>query len=299
MPYDVVSITLWSTLPRTAEYFQSSQFPHALVVGDAAHAFPPTGGLGVNTGIADAQNLAWKIHAVEKSWADESILGTYGSERRPVAVANARQSVRNQMKLRNLKAALRNPPEQLAAATESRFPEWRQKLDHEMRENSEHFDSINLQIGYIYGAEAGSEGPCDIYRAKSVPGIRLPHTWVMCAKGKISVLELIDGHSFVLFESERSSDGLFQGLISKSSIVPIRVIRVGREFEVLDHAWLDIVGLSKPDSGLLIRPDQHVLGNVTSASDLQGLLAACLRPVPHGETCGDLNETRTLNGGEA
>lgn len=68
-------------------------------IGDAAHAFPPTGGLGLNCGIADAHNLAWKIAAVHRGWAVSSILDTYGGERREIALVNSAQSVKNGKKI--------------------------------------------------------------------------------------------------------------------------------------------------------------------------------------------------------
>lgn len=254
--------------------YQSKRFPRTFVVGDAAHAFPPTGGLGVNTGIADAQNLAWKINAVEKSWASESLLARYSTERRPVAVANARQSVINQVRLRSLKAALRNPP----SVSGCDPVEWKRRLHHELKENAEHFDSINLQLGYVYGEDEGTIGPCDCYTPRADPGARLPHTWISCAKEKISILDLVDGTSFVLFTSEESLDDLSQERVSRSSSVPIRTVRVGVDFQVLNDAWLDVVGLSTKNKGLLVRPDQHILGTVKCLGDLNRLVASHLRP---------------------
>ena len=65
------------------------------VVGDSAHTFAPTGGFGMNTGIQDGHNLAWKIAGVLRGWAAPSLLASYESERRPVAEFNARQSADN------------------------------------------------------------------------------------------------------------------------------------------------------------------------------------------------------------
>ncbi|WP_081402504.1 FAD-dependent monooxygenase [Acinetobacter towneri] len=58
---------------------------HVFVAGDAAHIHSPAGGQGMNTGLQDAANLAWKLAAVLKNHADDSLLDTYETERLPVA----------------------------------------------------------------------------------------------------------------------------------------------------------------------------------------------------------------------
>jgi 2-polyprenyl-6-methoxyphenol hydroxylase-like FAD-dependent oxidoreductase len=69
------------------------------LAGDAAHSFPPTGGLGLNSGLADVHNLAYKIAAVHQGWATDRILETYQSERQHVAEVNSKQSVKNGKKI--------------------------------------------------------------------------------------------------------------------------------------------------------------------------------------------------------
>ena len=56
-----------------------------LLAGDAAHIHSPLGGQGMNTGIGDAENLAWKLALVVSGRADHSLLDTYEAERRPIA----------------------------------------------------------------------------------------------------------------------------------------------------------------------------------------------------------------------
>jgi 2-polyprenyl-6-methoxyphenol hydroxylase-like FAD-dependent oxidoreductase len=56
-----------------------------LLAGDAAHIHSPVGGQGMNTGIGDAENLAWKLALVVSGRADERLLDTYEAERRPIA----------------------------------------------------------------------------------------------------------------------------------------------------------------------------------------------------------------------
>ena len=71
--------------------------------GDAAHSFPPTGGLGLNSGLGDVHNLAYKIalqhHLQLSAGYSPSLLSTYQSERKQIALVNSQQSVKNGLKI--------------------------------------------------------------------------------------------------------------------------------------------------------------------------------------------------------
>jgi 4,5-epoxidase len=58
---------------------------NVLLAGDAAHVHSPMGGQGMNTGMGDAENLAWKLALVERGRAGTALLDTYEAERRPIA----------------------------------------------------------------------------------------------------------------------------------------------------------------------------------------------------------------------
>lgn len=64
----------------------------AFLVGDAAHIHSPAGGQGMNTGLQDAYNLAWKLALVNAGHASSSLLDTYQIERQPVAESVLRAS---------------------------------------------------------------------------------------------------------------------------------------------------------------------------------------------------------------
>mmetsp|Transcript_12734 Transcript_12734/g.21326 ORF Transcript_12734/g.21326 Transcript_12734/m.21326 type:complete len:561 (+) Transcript_12734:2561-4243(+) len=71
-------------------------YGNVFLIGDAAHQFPPSGGFGMNTGMQDAHNLAWKLSYVLKGVADKQLLTkTYQQERKPIAIANTSLSLHN------------------------------------------------------------------------------------------------------------------------------------------------------------------------------------------------------------
>lgn len=74
--------SVWRANVRLAEHYRAGD---AFLAGDAAHVHSPAGGQGMNTGIQDAHNLAWKFAAVVNGGAAPSLLDTYEAERRPVA----------------------------------------------------------------------------------------------------------------------------------------------------------------------------------------------------------------------
>ena len=90
-----VSIRLVRPWALSAQLASGYRRGHILLAGDAAHSFPPTGGLGLNTGVQDAHNLAWKLAAVLRGMANPALLDSYEEERRPVARANLEHSVRS------------------------------------------------------------------------------------------------------------------------------------------------------------------------------------------------------------
>jgi 2-polyprenyl-6-methoxyphenol hydroxylase-like FAD-dependent oxidoreductase len=79
---EVLSSATWHVHERVATQFQHG---NTFLLGDAAHTHSPAGGQGMNTGIQDAANLAWKLRQVLSLGAPESLLDSYDAERRPNA----------------------------------------------------------------------------------------------------------------------------------------------------------------------------------------------------------------------
>jgi putative polyketide hydroxylase len=88
---ELLSVLPWESAARVVDRMQVGR---VFFAGDAAHVMPPAGGFGLNTGVQDAHNLAWKLAAVLKGAAGPALLQTYDAERQPVARMIVAQAVR-------------------------------------------------------------------------------------------------------------------------------------------------------------------------------------------------------------
>ncbi|MGW7297176.1 FAD-dependent monooxygenase [Streptomyces sp. NPDC054829] len=87
--YDVSWKTTFAIHARHAERFRAGR---VFLAGDAAHIHSPAGGQGLNTGVTDAHNLAWKLALVHRGAAAPELLDSYGSERAAVAQGVVKQA---------------------------------------------------------------------------------------------------------------------------------------------------------------------------------------------------------------
>ncbi|EYU25930.1 hypothetical protein ABFS82_11G068200 [Erythranthe guttata] len=102
---NVLDVKPWVMHAEVAEAFLACN-NRIILAGDAAHRFPPAGGFGMNTGIQDAHNLAWKLASVLDGIAPPSFLSTYETERKQIAVFNTELSVQNFKAAMEVPAAL-------------------------------------------------------------------------------------------------------------------------------------------------------------------------------------------------
>jgi hypothetical protein len=214
-----------------------------LLVGDAAHRFPPNGGYGMNSGIQDAHNLAWKLAFVLKGLASARLLDSYDSERRPVAESNADFSLHNASRFMQMDEALRS-------GNADRIHFW-------IRDSDNHTHSIGQSLGMVY--EDGSVIPDGTgkhlwnpryYEPSDRPGARFPHRWLDLTRSR-TTLDWFDQH-FVLVAGPQA-DGWVEAArqLSGRGGVTLEVQRL-KEAHEKDGLLLGQRG------AVLVRPDGHV-----------------------------------------
>jgi 2-polyprenyl-6-methoxyphenol hydroxylase-like FAD-dependent oxidoreductase len=228
----------------------------ALLAGDAVHLFTPTGGFGMNTGIEDAVNLAWKLAAMVQGWGGPGLVASYEIERRPIAFRNTGHSkrlARNVGEVPSMDVMGRDTPEGATA---------RKVAGDFLAGFGEEFASIGVQLGARYDdspivAHDGAPSPPDdpaIYVPSGKPGGRAPHVWL---PDRGSLYDRL-GTGFTLLRLESAtSDGA--GFLQAAK-------RRGLPLAVLDISLPEARDLYGADMAL-IRPDLHVAWRGNRAPD--------------------------------
>src|SRR6266436_294551 len=104
-PFEIIGCNLYTVHQRVAQKFRSGR---AIVAGDSAHVNSPIGGMGLNSGVHDAFNLAEKLARIWRKQVDESALDQYERQRRHIAVQHTQlQTIRNTKLLQEKDPAVR------------------------------------------------------------------------------------------------------------------------------------------------------------------------------------------------
>jgi 2-polyprenyl-6-methoxyphenol hydroxylase-like FAD-dependent oxidoreductase len=238
------------------------------LAGDAAHRFPPTGGLGLNTGIGDAHNLAWKMGAVWNDYATSGLLDSYEAERRPVAMVNSNQSFVNADRLIELFDLVGIHPdraEEQPFAERLTDPGFREAVHRCVQDQREHFDSLALQLGYIYGEPGNVPSDVSAYTPVFRRGARMPHAWVSRSGKQISTLDLLSDTAFTLIVA--NTDREWTAAASALDL-PVSIHRLGVDFTDEEGTWSVQSGVAQ-GGALFLRPDGHIALQADNAEAAQ------------------------------
>jgi 2,4-dichlorophenol 6-monooxygenase len=271
-----------------------------LLAGDAAHRHPPTTGLGLNSAIQDAHNLTWKLAAVLRGHAHDSLLDSYEAERRPVAAANIQWALMTfqNHQLTDAGIGLVRGNAELSRANFQRYfadnqegRTRRARLAQIMEVQRMEWQAHDIELGYHYDVGAvmpdGTPTPerdplGQTYVPTTRPGHRLPHAWLERDGKNISTLDLVKPGSFLLITG-RAGSGWAEAAaaVARASDIPLDVVEISDESLVRDsdRNWRHLRAVSA-DGAVLVRPDQHVgWRSVGPAKDPKAVLAAALTKI--------------------
>ncbi|MDS0139699.1 MULTISPECIES: FAD-dependent monooxygenase [unclassified Amycolatopsis] len=240
---EVLSALPWRVRGLLADRFRAGR---VFLAGDAAHAVPPLGAFGANTGIADAHNLAWKLAAVLDGSAGPALLDTYEAERRPVAALALEQAL---LRLEDPRLHWEQGPAAAAARAAAGV-----------------VNAPIVHLGFRYASTAVLGARTALPSTEDVildgtPGSRVPHTW------------LGDGLSTLDLVGRRLT--LLAGPSGRAWLEAAQRLDVDAHV-VEDETWLSTTGIAE-GGAVLVRPDHFVAWRSTEpAGDLGGVVAQIL-----------------------
>lgn len=272
VPVEVLSVKPWVMSPKVAEQFRKG---NVFLTGDAAARLSPAAGLGMNTGLQSAHNLAWKLAAVLRG-APGTLLDTYDSERRAQVMRTFETS--------------NDFGSEVWAVIEAGFAGDFSKVRELVAGSRRGGSGLGLDLGWCYArgafvpeVGAGQATPdIDIYKPTAEPGRRAPHVWLEREGRRLSSLDLFGG-GFALLTAGASEvwraaaplEALYGGY-------DVEVFPIGADGDYADSElrFESIYGVS-PGGAVLVRPDGVVGWRSSSLPDdpraaLAGTMAAIL-----------------------
>ncbi|MDF2692124.1 MAG: FAD-dependent oxidoreductase [Labilithrix sp.] len=229
-------ISPWQSAVRVAETYRAGR---VFLAGDAAHAMPPWGGFGANTGIQDAHNLAWKLATVLRGSAGDELLATYDAERIPIArtvgaIAGGMNDERGLMRTRGGLAMF-----------------W------SMRKV---FPYLTLGYGYtspavlLDGTSRPGPGTSEL---RGRPGTRAPHLWIGHKGKAISTLDLF-GTCFNVLAGPDGDAWCEAARAAEATLgIHLHGFRVGVDVEDRAGVFSTAYGVKRAGA-VLVRPDGFI-----------------------------------------
>ena len=257
LPFDLLSVQEWFPRQLVAERFATRR---VFLAGDACHLFVPTGGFGMNTGIGDAVDLAWKIAAMQQGWGGPQLLRSYDGERRPVGLSNTLEAAHNYARSGDMFLGLEDIERDDASGIATR-----KQLADKLPPKIKHFAPIGVHLGYAYDGSPlivpdGTPAPARSsasYEATARPGHRAPHAWI--TQGH-STLDLF-GTGFVLLSFAGADTQPF-AQAAHDRHMPLRI-------EPIESPTIgELYGAPL----VLVRPDGHVCWRGASGEDAGWIL---------------------------
>ena len=249
-PVEVICRSTWSPRALLAQRYADRR---VLLAGDACQVRPPTGGYGMNLGMADAVDIGWKLAATLQGWGGPDLLKTYELERREVHLRVVREALENYSFVDSIRNARISPDDlEVPGVTGEHARARLGELIKKQKEREYHSLGVVLGDRYtnspIVTRESGLPPPEHYrdYTPSSYPGCLAPHLWL---PGGSSLYDAF-GLGFALVHRAATDDESVKRFIAaaKRQQVPLTILGLASDLPE------DIY----PSAFTLIRPDQHV-----------------------------------------
>ncbi|KIY01274.1 uncharacterized protein Z520_02826 [Fonsecaea multimorphosa CBS 102226] len=280
---EVLSLSNWVLERVLATKYQQGR---VFIGGDSAHRHPPTTGLGLNTAVQDAQNLAWKLAFVLQGKASSKLLDTYEQERRPIGKINCDWALFTSRRHHVIGKAI-GLEEGKPEVNEAHFTEMfdpdseigkasRAYLQYVVDGQRVEHHAHEMDLGFVYpqgsfvpdGSLAPPRDPLhQRYTPTTRPGHRLPHAWLNM-KGKMySTHDLVGPEGNFLLITDRDGVEWVQAArkAAKARSLRLNVAQVvqpldkpsDEEYVDLEQHWAEVKGIGAKGA-ILVRPDNIV-----------------------------------------
>lgn len=270
---DIETTSTWYVNQACATTYSSGR---VFCGGDAVHRHPPSSGLGSNTSIQDASNLAWKLAYVIQGHADPSLLDSYSLERVPVGqqvVARANQSRIDYAPLNKAFATTGHDDAVAAGLAKIRDPspqgvQVREALRAALELKNHEFNAHGVELNQRYESaavipdlDAGEEQwrrDRQLYlQATTRPGAKIPHTWLVDELGhRISTLDVTGKGRFALVTGLAGQ--AWERAALKLDLPFLRTVVIGdKGAEDPYCAWPKLREIHEAGA-LLVRPDGYI-----------------------------------------
>jgi 2-polyprenyl-6-methoxyphenol hydroxylase-like FAD-dependent oxidoreductase len=275
--FEIESIMPWVRRQLLADTYSTER---VFLAGDSCHLTSPTGGFGMNTGIADSVDLAWKLEAAYRGWGGPRLLSSYSIERKPVAERALNEASDN---LRRMLATRTKAPPEIAfqrgaegEAARKAYGDWYTEI---MRQE---WYSIGIHLGFTYyhspiiWRDGSPEPPDEVsdYKPTGRPGHRAPHFWMKDGRSSIDLF----GRGFVLLLNRAGSSADVFVRAAKDRGMPLAVVDFSGEPEARKLYGANF-SLVRPDGHVAWRADQMPAGageilDVVRGADVKNEMSA-------------------------
>ncbi|WP_238998341.1 FAD-dependent monooxygenase [Nocardioides limicola] len=269
---EIVSKSLWYVNQQHATRYSLGR---VLCGGDAVHRHPPSSGLGSNTSMQDAFNLAWKVAFAVKGYAGPGLLESYSDERVPVGkqvVARANQSRKDYAALREwFDHTADDPVAAGLAKLKAASPEGvalRQGLYAALEMKDTEFNAHGVELNQRYESSAVLPDPSvgeeewprhrGLYlQATTRPGAKLPHAWLVGPDGRrISTLDVTGKGQMTLLTG--IAGAAWKHAAGKSRLPFLRTVVIGEHGTIDPYGYWERIREIPEAGALLVRPDGYI-----------------------------------------